>query len=122
MHCGEDETLSGYEIIFADEDSEYQPYGGTVSWLGKSLDFELLSGDLLSGEQPSSVFGDCYWMDTDESESIAFYEFPNYEIQIEISLSGAIKRVNVTQQPLMAEPEQRASYKVDKPWPPQFDA
>ena len=64
-----------------------------------------------------SVFGDAYWMDTDDEESIAFYEYRDHEMQIEISLSGAIKRFILTNRPLMADPEQRESYRVDKPWP-----
>ena len=112
---GEDGTLHGYTIVLIDEDSEFQPYRGALTWKRDRLDIrQLASTDL------PDIFGEWYWIDTDDTESIAFYEYPGYEMQIELALSGAIKRIIVTKDPLMAAAEQRDAYNVDKPWPPKY--
>ena len=92
------------------------PYAGKVAWKDGDLDIQQLNRDDLS-----TVFGDCYWMDTDEHETIAFYEYPKHEMQIELTLSGSIKRFTLTRSPMMADPELREAYNVDKPWPPEFN-
>lgn len=111
----EDGTFHGYSIVLTDEDNEFQPYRGTLSWKHNQLDIHQLTRNDLP-----SVFGDWYWMDSDDNESIAFYEYPRHEMQIELALSGAVKRLILTTYPLMADPEQRDSYNVDKPWPPPY--
>lgn len=111
----DDGTFSGYMIVFHDEENKFQPYRGTLSWQQKPLDVTQLNRDELP-----KVFGTWFWMDTDDDESIAFYEHLEYEMQIELTLSGSIKRLILTKYPLMADPNQRAAYNVDKPWPPQY--
>lgn len=113
LEQAEDGTFRGFTIVGKDEEGDFQPYRGTLSWERKPLDLQQLTRDNLT-----SVFGDWYWMDSDDNEFIAFYEYPTYEIQIEIDGSGAIQRLIVTNDPLMADAEQRESYQVDKPWPP----
>tara|TARA_R110002073_G_scaffold27840_2_gene89082 strand:+ start:18912 stop:19463 length:552 start_codon:yes stop_codon:yes gene_type:complete len=112
---GKDGTFQGFAIVLTDEDDEFQPYRGTLSWKRNPLDLHHLTRKTLP-----SVFGDWYWIDTDDNESIALYEFPGYEMQIELALSGAIKAIILTNDPLMADPEQRDAYNVDKPWPPHY--
>lgn len=111
----EDGTLAGYMIVLNDEDNQFQPYQGTVLWKHNPLDI-----NRLTREDLPRVLGDWYWMDEDDDEFIAFYEYSTYEMQIEIDLSGVIKRIILTNRPLLANPEQRKSYDVDKPWPPQY--
>ncbi len=67
-----------------------------------------------------SIFGEWYWLDEDEDESIAFFEYPSHEMQVELALSGAAKRIILTRHRLMSNPAQRESYGVDKAWPPQY--
>ena len=113
----EDGIVDGYSIVLDDEFGEFQPYRGTFSWKGKQLDIYQVTSDELA-----ATFGQWYWMDTDDDESIAFYEYKGHEMQIELTLTGSIKRFNLITKPVMADPECRAGYKVDKPWPPEFGA
>lgn len=112
---GNDGAFQGYSIVLEDQDGEFEPYRGSVLWNGKEIDANALTTDNLP-----SVLGEWYWMDTDEFESIAFFEYPTYELQVELTLSGRVKRFILTRDPLMADPVQREAYKVDKPWPPEY--
>ncbi len=69
--------------------------------------------------EPEAVrlFGEPYWRDADEDEALLFYEFGPVEWQLEVAPSGAVTALTVSP-PLLADPEQRAFYKVSKPWPP----
>ena len=62
------------------------------------------------------IFGPPYWRDQDEDEVILFYEFGEYEWQVEMSLKDRLK-VFVISEPILADPKQRAAYGVTKPWP-----
>lgn len=111
----DDGTLLGYMLVLCNEDNDFQSYRGKLLWKERPLEVKQLSRDQLL-----DVFGNWYWMDTDEEESIAFYEYPTHEMQIEMTPSGLAKRIILTGNPLMADPAQRQSYNVDKPWPPQY--
>ncbi len=63
-----------------------------------------------------AIFGSPYWRDQDEDEVILFYEFGEYEWQIEMSLKDRLS-VFVIAPPILADPQQRAAYSVTKPWP-----
>lgn len=115
IEFAEDGTLHGYSIILADEHGEYQPYRGAVTWNGSEINLHQLTVDKLA-----SIIGEWYWMDTDENESIVFYEYQTHELQIELSTSGSVRRFIVTKDPLMADVKQRELYGVDIAWPPQF--
>lgn len=112
--CSSKGTLSGFSCYLQDEHQEIQPFQGGANWKDQPLNLGHLKEDDLVG-----LFGDWYWMDRDEDESIAFYEFPEYEMQIELDLSGTLKCIHLSNAPLMADAEQRRSYGVDKPWPPE---
>ncbi len=64
-----------------------------------------------------TAFGPPYWRDQDEVEVILFYEFGEYEWQIEMGLNDRLK-LFVIAPPLLADPKQRAAYGVTRPWPP----
>lgn len=64
------------------------------------------------------AWGAPYWRDVDADEILLFFEFPDGEIQVELSLEGEPRVLLVSQEPLMADPEQRRSYGVTRPWPP----
>ena len=115
IEYSESGTFDGFMIVLADEDKKFRSYAGTLSWNRKTLNLHQLTIHDLP-----SVFGDWYWLDSDEFESIAFYEFPAHEMQIELSLSGAIKRFILTKNPIMADPDQRKAYGVNKTWPPEY--
>lgn len=115
VECGKDDELTGYMVVLNDEEGEFQAYGGTLNWNRRPL-----NPSQIHLENLDDVFGNRYWTDKDDHEFIAFYEYDGYEMQIELTLSGAIKRFTITNSPLLANPEQRESYGVDKPWPPRF--
>jgi hypothetical protein len=62
-------------------------------------------------------FGEPYWRDTGSDESILFYEFGTSEWQLELAADGGLKCL-VIARPLLADPQQRLAYGVNKPWPP----
>jgi hypothetical protein len=75
----------------------------------------------LRGEQDFiAAWGAPYWRDQDEDEVLLFFERPDSEVQVELSLDGVPSVALVSSVPLMADPEQRARYGVTKPWPPNF--
>lgn len=74
----------------------------------------------LNGESDFVVaWGQPYWRDTDEDETLVFFEFGRCEVQVELTLDGVPQILIVTPHPLMADPTQRESYGVTEPWPPQ---
>lgn len=103
-----DGSFSGFQIVLDDPSQTLKPYSGSI----------LLGNSIVSPAALSSRLGTPYWVDSDEIESILFYEYPGHEIQIEQSLGGQNMRIVVTTMPLMADPEHRQSYGVDKAWPP----
>lgn len=112
--CAPDGTLKGFTIVLADEFKDFQPYQGKLLWHASRIRTADLQLDRLQ-----DVFGEWYWLDQDETELLAFYEYPSYEMQIELTLSGAVKRIDVTREPLLAQADQRELYQVDQPWPPE---
>ncbi len=63
-------------------------------------------------------FGNPYWRDTDDTEQLLFYEFGDIEWQVEFGRDGRLGALIIMTPPLMSDPGQRASYGVDKAWPP----
>ncbi len=107
-----EQTISGFWIVFLGEEKDkFQPYQGVLTWHGEPLAIHELNQDYLP-----DVLGPWYWLDTDDVESIAFYEYPTHEIQIELTLSGEIKRFLICQEPILADPTQREAYGITKPW------
>jgi hypothetical protein len=89
------------------------PFAGSFQFRGNRLALtpSTREADLLR------LFGPPYWRDQDDDEVILFYEHGPVEWQLELSPDGALQAVTIGT-PLMAEPEQRAAFKVTKPWPP----
>lgn len=107
-----DNAISAFWIVFrGEENDKFQPYQGELTWQGEPLAIDELNQDNLP-----DVLGPWYWLDTDEDESIAFYEFPTYEIQIELTLAGEIKQFLIYQESMLADPKQREAYGITKPW------
>jgi hypothetical protein len=65
-----------------------------------------------------AAWGEPYWRDEDEDETLLFFEFDQGEVQVELSLEGVPQVLIVTPEPLMADSAQRESYGVTKSWPP----
>lgn len=77
------------------------------------------SSELTSEDDFVSALGEPYWREEDEDEVVLYYENPREgaEIQVEITDDGP-QVVLFSDEPLMADPEQRALQGVDRPWPP----
>jgi hypothetical protein len=99
--------------------------GSTVT--GIVLFLDSYRGDFISNGLPHAAprtredlarLGEPYWIDRDEDEMLLFYEFGTRELQVELSLDGAIRAFVAVTPPMMADPDQRRAYRVDKPWPP----
>ena len=65
------------------------------------------------------VWGEPYWRDEDDEEILLFFEFPDLEITVELTLAGVPQVLIVSTQPLMADAEQREQYGVTASWPPR---
>jgi len=74
---------------------------------------------VIGEEDVLDVFGQPYWIDRDDMETILFYEFNDVEWQLELSQTGSLQAVIVTASPLLAKEDQRKAYGVSKPWPPR---
>ncbi len=114
VDCAQDGAIHGYTVVLADENDKFQPFCGTLRWNDGQIGKVELRQDRLQ-----SMFGEWYWLDEDEDELIAFFEYPSHEMQVEISQCGAAKRIILIRDRLMSKPDQRESYGVNKAWPPQ---
>jgi len=104
----EDGTVAEFRVVFADPNGQFAPFRGTI----------LVNGSAINTGRLLKELGACYWIDKDEYEILHFFESPPYEIIVEQSLQKQIRSISVTNDGLMANPEQRRLYGVDKPWPP----
>jgi hypothetical protein len=68
-----------------------------------------------------SIFGEPYWTDTDNSEIILFYEFQESttELQFEFPDGEHLEFITLMKGGILSKQEQRESYGVTKPWPPE---
>ncbi len=109
-----DNKITSFNVIVSDPiEPQYQPFSGRVVRKGQTIDLAALTPENCVEE-----FGEYYWLDRDEEESIVFYEFAGCEWQIEFNHSSLFMSLFVTDDPLMADGEQREACKVTNPWPP----
>jgi hypothetical protein len=97
----------------------YEQYPGSVLLNGQAIAL----GRATTEPAIVSAFGQPYWKDKDESETILFYELKDHwgrltERQVELDEEGALKALLVVSEPMLADDEQRRSYGVGRPWPP----
>lgn len=69
-------------------------------------------------EDVVASLGEPYWRDVDKDEVLLFYEYPGLEVQVELTKDGPIRVLLARDDPLLADPKQRAAYRVTKAWPP----
>lgn len=67
------------------------------------------------------MFGEPYWVDSSDGETIQFYIYDqgNLELQFEYTNKVNLSFITLSYQGVLFSPEQRKSYEVNKPWPPQ---
>jgi hypothetical protein len=68
----------------------------------------------------TELFGEPWWKDVDDDlEVIDFYERPDgTEIQMEYPSMNQLRFITILRSGILADPSQRESYGVTKPWPP----
>ena len=88
-------------------------YRGEIRYRGEPLALSSATSE----EAVLALFGQPYWRDADESETILFYEFPEREWQVEFGTDGRLKCFSMGE-PILADLVQRDAYGVTKPWPP----
>jgi len=91
----------------------FRSFFGTTVAKGQRLELPNLSPESLA-----RVYGEPFWRDCDDEEVILFYEFIGLEWQVEFSLSGNLRCITVTSEPIMASEDQRLAYGVSAVWPP----
>lgn len=96
-------------------EKKHQPFTGRVLANGRSIDLSTLTLSRFTEQ-----FGDPYWLDRDEKESLLFYEFPGREWQVEFALAESFNCLWVTTVISMADESGRKDYGVTKEWPPEF--
>lgn len=68
-----------------------------------------------------TIFGEPYWTDRSESETLLFYEYlqGQVELQFEFPDGLGLSAVTLMRNGVLSEAEQRKFYGVTKPWPPR---
>ncbi len=111
--------ITAYRIVLRDpSEPRFRPFSGPVfAGAGCRLDLHAL-------DQKGFVdsLGPYYWRDSDEDESILFYEFTGLEWQVEFGPHLRFNSLIVTSEPLLADEQQRRAYRVTRPWPPVVQA
>lgn len=111
----ESQCVVEYRIVQSDPlDQRFQPFRGVVLFRGRQVNLSTLSPERFADE-----YGDFYWQDRDEEESILFFESAGLEWQIEFSPDDRLRCIAITNEPIMGSEEQRLAYNVTEPWPPR---
>ncbi|MGB0992960.1 MAG: hypothetical protein ACPG32_10890 [Akkermansiaceae bacterium] len=93
------------------------------SFIGKLLQHDRLL-DITTATTEKQIlqqFGEPYWTDRSDGEAILFYEHSNgnTELQFEFADGKHLSHITISRNGVMSCPDNRASYKVTKPWPPE---
>ena len=109
--------IDSFQLVFAEAEylSGYTPFAGPIRHHGQALalDSNTTLDDFMAR------FGEPYWRDDDDDETILFYEFAaDFEWQVEVDEDSRLKALLLVTPPLMSGAEQRQVYGVNKPWPP----
>ena len=72
-------------------------------------------------EQIIALFGEPYWTDVDDDESILFYEYQSgkVEVQFEFPAKRQLGFITMSRDGVLSDAKQRNSYRVTKEWPPK---
>ena len=112
----------GYELGVKNGKLDYafftvKDFKGTFLVKDKSL----LLSSTTDREEIISIFGEPYWTDFDDSEIILFYEFQESatELQFEFPDGKHLEFITLMKDGVLSKQEQRESYGVTKPWPPE---
>lgn len=109
----DDSTIYSFSIVV--KEAPFQPFAGTVLFRDRPIDLHRLSERSLE-----STFGQWYWRDQGADETIIFYELRACEWNFELTPDGALKRIVMESEPVLAKEEQRIAYHVTNAWPPEY--
>ncbi len=78
---------------------------------------------LTTATTPSEIralFGEPYWTDDDDDETILFYEYEAGAIELQFEFPGKqrLDVITLMRNGVLSKQEQRAAYRLTKPWPP----
>jgi hypothetical protein len=104
-------------VQFDPWEPRFRAFDGEVVAGGRTLN---LAG--MSEARFIEAFGEAFWFDRDEDETILFYEFVGLEWQVEFDQASRFKCITTTNEPVMADEEQRIAYGVTELWPPRTGA
>lgn len=109
----EDHCVSDFLLMW--DDASFEPFGGICRHGGREFSLDSQT----TQEAWIQCFGEPYWQDRDRDEILLFYEFPNADLewQVSFSLEQTLIEMLVCR-PLLADEEERLAFKVTKPWPP----
>jgi hypothetical protein len=84
-----DQRIAGFHVVYRDEcELKYSPFGGEVVYQNEVVDaahMKLADCDAL--------FGENYYLDVDEDETIAYYNFASLKWQVEFGNDGQLNRL-----------------------------
>lgn len=107
--------VDGFLIVLNDLGAGlFQPFRGKFLYRGAEI-------PLHSGAQEPAIveiFGEPFWRDQDETECVLFYETRAIEWQFEIGRESGLSALTILAPPLLADPQNRRSHGVTRPWPP----
>jgi len=94
-----------------------EQFNGQLQFKGSDLDFNSSTNI----DEVTKMFGEPYWVDSSDGETIQFYIYDqgNLELQFEYTNKVNLSFITLSYQGVLFSPEQRKSYEVNKPWPPQ---
>jgi hypothetical protein len=104
-------------VLFWNDDQRKQflPFKSVCIYRGQPI---ALNAGMRDAEI-KGIFGEPYWKDEADDETILFYEFGDIEWQVEIDSQKGATAIVVLTPPLLKDAAQRKSYGVTKPWPSQ---
>jgi hypothetical protein len=113
----DNQSVCGFTVVFdktAVEDKTTE-FHGAIVYKGQPID---LCASIRESDF-RQLFGDPYWRDADDAEHLLFYELGQVEWQVEFAKEDGLRVLTILTPPMLSDPEQRAMYNVDKPWPPR---
>jgi hypothetical protein len=111
-------VVDGFTFVWRDElEQGFSSFAGHFVRGARSIELD----GKTSEEKIVEQLGRPYWKDTDDLETLLFYEVHGVEWQFELELADRLKALIVTARPLLADASQRSAYRVTKPWPPAPD-
>lgn len=95
---------------------ELASFRGSLARHGESLPLDTSTrvGEI------TAIFGEPYWIDSDDNESILFYEYAGgtIELQFEFPNKETLGIITLIRHGVLSDEEQRRHYGVTKSWPP----